>query len=379
MNILIFTSLITDACLERRDNREYISFAGRKKIRLLCRSLESLGHTVDVCSTSYAKSINKTFVEKISRKVRIIHAPSIGFFGRMSFLKRPVGLAFNLYWICRHFRKYDLVVFYNYHKEYFLPALLGKKWFGLPILMDYEDGLFLDKGYQSSLYRYIEKTAYRETEGFFLVNGSLRERLRIYGQDHKPSLVVNGFLDTELLESNREWKPGAMKELAFTGNFSGSFGFEELLQYVQYLPENFRLTITGQADPEEEKALIDATKGRSNVCFMGRMDSARFEQVFEKIEICILLNSAASGWNKTNFPSKLFDYLSRNRFVLSTCNPVLKPYYGLSNFVLLEDFPGGLEKLEQVMKKRAPNPRELFSLHAETLKSLELFIEKLVS
>jgi hypothetical protein len=122
MNILIFTSLITDSCLKRRNNGEYVSFAGRKKIGLLCRSLEALGHTVDVCSTSYAKSINKTFVENISSKIRVIHAPTIGFFGRMSFLKRPVGTAFNLYWICRHSGKYQLVVFYNYHKEYFLPA-----------------------------------------------------------------------------------------------------------------------------------------------------------------------------------------------------------------------------------------------------------------
>ena len=379
MNILIFTSLITDSCLERRDNREYISFAGRKKIRLLCRSLESLGHTVDICSTSYAKGMNKRFVEKLSRKVRVIHAPTIGFFGKVSFLKRPVGTAFNLYWICRHFRKYQLVVFYNYHKEYFLPAYLGKKWFGLPIVMDYEDGLFLDKGYQSPLYRYLEKAAYRETDGFLLVNQGLKERIDARGQGHKPTVIVNGFLDRDVLEENRGWRPGARRELAFTGNFSRSFGLEELLKYVEHLPEKFQLTITGQALPEEEKALIDATNGRPNICFMGRIDSEQFEQVFERIEICILLNSAASDWNTTNFPSKLFDYLSRNRFVLSTANPVLEPYYGLSNFVLLEDFPGDLQKLEQILEKRVPNSRELFSLHRETLKSLELFVENLVS
>ena len=171
MNILIFTSLITDACLKRRDNREYISFAGRKKIGLLCRSLESLGHTVDVCSTSYAKSLNKTFVEEISPKVRIIHAPTVGFFGKMSFLKRPVGMAFNLYWICRHFRKYQLVVFYNYHKEYFLPAYVGKRFFGLRILMDYEDGLFLDKGYQSLFTDTLKKRHTGKRTVFFWSTG----------------------------------------------------------------------------------------------------------------------------------------------------------------------------------------------------------------
>ena len=72
---------------------------------------------------------------------------------------------------------------------------------------------------------------------------------------------------------------------------------------------------------------------------MGRVDSERFEQIFEKIEICILLNHAASDWNKTNFPSKLFDYLSRNRFVLSTANSVLEPYYGLGQLYPAEGFP----------------------------------------
>ena len=57
----------------------------------------------------------------------------------------------------------------------------------------------------------------------------------------------------------------------------------------------------------------------------------------------------------------------------------MEPYYGLSNFILLKDFPGDLEKLEQIVEKRVPNSHELFSLHGETLKSLELFVEKLVS
>jgi hypothetical protein len=378
LNILIYTSLITPGCLERRANKEYISFAGQRKILMLCKNLASLGHTVDVCSTSYAKTPDRSFRENLFEKIRVIHAPTFGLFGRTSFFKRTIGTAFNVYWLVRHSRKYQLVIFYNYHIEFSVPSLLAKKLLGLKIIMDYEDGLFLDKGYQSSLYRYLEKTVYRESEGFILVNRGLIDRIRQFGQENKPSVVINGFLDSELLQANWDHKDGTDRKIAFSGNFNRSGGFQELLEYVDNLPENFSLNITGRADPQEEAILRDHIQERPNVFFHGYLDTDKFEALLKDMDIFILLNNPDSEFHSTNFPSKLFDYLSRNRFVLSTYNPILEPYYSLSNLIILRKFPGDLRRLDELLKDRSQEPGQLLSLHLGTVESLKRFLEKIL-
>ena len=376
MNILIFASFITDDCLKRRANHEYLTFSGRKKVLMLSRALESLGHSVDICSTSYAKTVDWPFTEGISEKIRVIHAPTFGLFGKTSFFKRTVGTLFGMSWLTRHHRRYQMVIFYNYHAEFCLPALFGKRVFGLKAVMDYEDGLFNDKGYQTGFYRCLEKRAYRESSGFILVNRGLRERVEKFARDKKPAVIINGYLDTALLQKNRDRRGGSGRKVAFTGNFNRDFGFEELLEYVDHMPGDFSLVITGRASPEEEALLRQHVERRPNVRFMGYLNSGEFEALLRDVDIFILLNNPASHSSRTNFPSKLFDYLSRNRFVLSTPNPALEAYYTLKNFLLLRNFPDDLARLDRILLDRAPDARELFLLNRDIISSLDQFFRE---
>ena len=379
MKILIYTSFITERCLERRASDQYISSAGQKKVLLLARALESLGHAVDICSTSFAKSFDRPFLEDISSRVRVIHAPTLGLFGRASLFKKTVGTAFNIYWLVGHYKEYQIVIFYNFHVEFAVPSLVARRVFGLEIVMDYEDGLFDDKGYQSSFYRYLEKAVYRGATGFILVNAGLKERIRLFGQAEKPIVVINGFFDTHLLEENRDSRIGPGLKIAFTGNFNRGFGFSELIQYVNHWPKDFTLTITGRAGAEEEGILRSCVKDQPNISFKGFLGTREFETLLAEIDIYILLNSPGSDSNKTNFPSKLFDYLSRNCLVLSTPNPTLKPYYPLRNFLLLGDFPDDLKRIREMCKDLRPDADELFSLHNDIVHSLARFLHKVTS
>jgi hypothetical protein len=219
---------------------------------------------------------------------------------------------------------------------------------------------------------------YRESEGFILVNRGLIDRIRQFGQENKPSVVINGFLDSELLQANWDRKGGTGRKIAFTGNFNRSGGFQELLEYVDNLPKDFSLNITGRADPQEEAILRNHIKERPNVFFYGYLDTDEFEAFLKDMDIFILLNNPDSEFNSTNFPSKLFDYLSRNRFVLSTYNPILKPYYSLSNFIILRNFPGDLRRLGELLKDRSQEPGQLLSLHLGIVGSLKQFLEKIL-
>jgi hypothetical protein len=111
--------------MQYRKNQDYLSVAGRKKVLALSKTIVELGHAVDICSISYSKHTHSVFREQLSENIQLIHAPTIGLKGKLSFFKRTVGTIFNIFWLMLHFRNYDAIIFWNYHIEFSFPALLG--------------------------------------------------------------------------------------------------------------------------------------------------------------------------------------------------------------------------------------------------------------
>ncbi|MBI5594014.1 MAG: hypothetical protein HY881_26500 [Deltaproteobacteria bacterium] len=377
MNILIFGNCITERCLQYRKNQDYLSVAGRKKVLALSKAIEGLGHAVDICSISYSKHTHSVFIEQLSKKSRLIHAPTIGLKGKLSFFKRTIGAIFNIFWLILHFRSYDAIIFWNYHIEFSLPALMGKWMFGIKAIMDYEDGLFLDKGYRGAIYRFWEKTVYHHSSGFILVNERLRFRLDQYISTEKPSVTVHGFVDGDLLKRYKNLEKGTVKRIVFSGNFSTGFGFQELLGYVDYLPDDILFDITGKASKKEENELKNHIEHRINIHYHGFVDDNKFSEIVEKADAFVLLNDPMSPYTQTNFPSKFFDYLSRNKFILTTRNSLLTPYCHLKNVVLLNSFPSSIKQLHEMTEARKTDYQEIMALELDTVRRLNEFFKLL--
>lgn len=377
MNILIFGNCITERCMQYRKNQEYLSVAGRKKVLALSKTIEELGHVVDICSVSYSKHTHSVFIEQLSPKSRLIHAPTIGLKGNLSFFKRTIGTIFNIFWLILHFRSYDAIIFWNYHIEFSLPALMGKWIFGIIAIMDYEDGLFLDKGYQGAVYRFWEKTVYHHSSGFILVNERLKFRLEQYTTTEKPSVTVHGFIDGDLLKRHNNLEKGSVKRIIFSGNFSTGFGFQELLGYVDHLPDDILFDITGKASKKEENELKNHMEHRINVHYHGFVDDNKFLEIVEKADAFVLLNDPMSPYNQTNFPSKFFDYLSRNKFILTTHNSLLTPYCHLKNVVIVNNFPYSIRQLHEMTVARQTDCQQIKALEQDTVKRLNGFFKLL--
>jgi hypothetical protein len=363
--------------MQYRKNKNYQSAAGRKKVLSLSKAIEGLGHAVDICSISYSKHTHSIFIEQLSEKSRLIHAPTIGFKGKLSFFKRTIGTLFNIFWLVSHFRSYDAIVFWNYHIEFSLPALMGKWIFGINAIMDYEDGLFLDKGYQGAIYRFWEKTVYQNSSGFILVNEGLKIRLERHLTTEKPSVTLHGFIDGDLLKRHNNVDIGPVKRIIFSGNFSEGFGFQELLGYVDHLPDDIQFDITGKASKKEENELIMHIEHRINMHYHGFVDENSFLEIVEKADAFVLLNDPMSAYNQTNFPSKFFDYLSRNKFILTTHNPLLAPYRHLKNVVIIDNFPYGIKQLHEITLARRTDCQQIKALELDTVKRLGEFFMRL--
>jgi hypothetical protein len=97
----------------------------------------------------------------------------------------------------------------------------------------------------------------------------------------------------------------------------------------------------------------------------------------EKADAFVLLNDPSSPYNQTNFPSKFFDYLSRNRFVLTTPNHLLTPYLHLKNVVFINNFPDSVGQLHQMTADRVTDYREILQMEQDTVRRLNAFLNRI--
>lgn len=347
LRIVLLAQCITERCIARRDNARYLSAAGRKKALNLGAYLRALGHDVLMLSSSYARCTDGAWTEEVAAGLEIRHTPTLGLARRHTLFKRTVTTCFNLWELWARRRDTDMIVIYNYHIEFALPALVLSCLVGMPVVLDYEDGLFLDRGYRTRMYRLLERWVYRRCSGFLLVNPGLRERIELIGQrpvDPQRIGVIHGYFNAGQLRALQP-SPGTHDELLFAGNYSRGFGFDELRRYIAALPAGYGLTVCGRAGSEEEQAIRSLCEASKGARHLGYVTQDRLQELTQRARAVILLNDVTSPFNNTNFPSKLFDYLSNGKTVLCTRNPLLSRYAGLSNLLTIDSIEQDLGDL----------------------------------
>ncbi len=372
MHIVLLAQCITEACVSARDNRRYLSAAGRKKVLNLAAYLNALGHEVSILSNSYAKGSYSLMVEKIDERLTVFHAPTWAV-GRFTPFRRVLATLFTLRWLIRQRMQIDLAITYNYHLEYALPALWARRRHALPFVLDYEDGLYLVRHYQRPIYRWIERAVYRACSAVIVVNPGLRTHMLACGID-KPTAVIHGYFNDASV-AGLSASPGTQREVLFAGNFSRGFGFDELQRYIEHCPEGWLLNVCGRAGPAETESIRRLCEGHERVNFLGFVSDDILDGLRTRAMAVILLNDEASDFNQTNFPSKLFDYLSAGKIIVCTANPLLADYAGLSCMVQMGSIEGEFAQLSERLKIARFVPAEVDALHHDKLSRLRVLLE----
>ena len=381
MNVLIICNCITEKCIQRRHNIEYMAASSRKKLMAISNELEKLGHNVDLTSASFSKYCDSIFIEYLSKSIRIIHAPTIGFFGKTSFFKKTISIIFNIVWLLFHLRHYQAIIIYNYHIEFSLSGLLAKLFAYIKIvspfklIMDYEDGLFLDKGYKGFFYLQWEKLIYKFVDTFLLVNENLKYRILKFFPEKQNFIVINGFIDCNVLDKNNRNINTQIKRIVFSGNFTKNFGFEQLLEYLDNLPKSIVFDITGKASNLEVEELKSRISNLTHIHYHGFLEEIEFNKLIQNADAFVLLNDINSPNNNTNFPSKFFDYLSRNKYIITSENPILKDYYDINNIILLTNFPDDIKRINEIRNERFTNYLAIKQLSEKIRNNLSKLLE----
>ncbi len=84
----------------------------------------------------------------------------------------------------------------------------------------------------------------------------------------------------------------------------------------------------------------------------------------------LLLNATDSAFNRSNFPSKLFDYLSAGKLIVCTANPLLADYAGLGCVVQLASIEDEFPHIGERLAERRFDPGEVVALHRGMLERL---------
>jgi len=370
--IVLLAQCITEDCVEKRNNSAYLSIAGRKKCLNLAAYLATLGHSVTILSNSYAKGNFLACSEQHGPGITIRHAPTLSLFGRRTVFKRTIASAFNTWELLKRRGSTDLVVIYNYHAEFAIPALVAAKFAGIPFLLDYEDGLYLDRHYRSAFYRAIEQATYGACSGIIYVNPKLAERVGRF-KDMTPHAVIHSYFnraDTLGIQAS----PGTHNEVLFAGNFSYGFGFEELKQYVTCLPPDYTFSICGRAGRSETKEIEALCAMHPGTRLLGFVPRQALEDLMHRAKAVILLNDVQSPFNDTNFPSKLYDYLSNGKIIICTRNPLLQGYATMKCILQIDSIAKDFPHLDRLLETRCFVPQEVHALHENILNQLRQIV-----
>ena len=111
----------------------------------------------------------------------------------------------------------------------------------------------------------------------------------------------------------------------YSGSFFKYTGVKILLESMELLKDdNFELWISGSGD---DKFLKLAMKKDKRIKFFGLLTSTQLQKTYNKADIFLNPRPVNMESNDISFPSKLFDYLSWNKPIISTCTKSLDPIY----------------------------------------------------
>tara|TARA_B100000787_G_scaffold168961_1_gene158892 strand:+ start:2594 stop:3736 length:1143 start_codon:yes stop_codon:yes gene_type:complete len=111
----------------------------------------------------------------------------------------------------------------------------------------------------------------------------------------------------------------------YSGSFFENTGVKILLDVMELLNENnFELWISGSGN---NSFLRSAIKNDKRIKFFGLLTSKQLQNAYKKADIFLNPRPVDMFVNDISFPSKLFDYLSWNKPIISTCTKSLDPIY----------------------------------------------------
>jgi len=285
-------------------NTYYYAESSLKKINSIVEILEKKGYAVDI----YSLASPKKEMFKLLPRYNIVNP-----------IYYVLRVLFELFRLFNYLVKlginrdrYSVVLSYSYTTQNTLFCFFAHHLFGMRIILDYEDGLIYHQT-RSGYYKFLEKVMLKISDGVLIVNKGIAERL----DNNTKFVLVNGGFNTSNL-INMEKKSLDLNDsisLLYTGEISRSYGLDMMLEFFKN-NLNVKFDITGDGDDVEYLKDEIIKYDLNHVHFHGYVSYDKLVKLEGQATALFLFQNDDSKFSKTNFPSKLFHYIS-------LCKPVL--------------------------------------------------------
>lgn len=194
----------------------------------------------------------------------------------------------------------DVIWFYNISKTSMLVYILLRYIYRKKVLVILADHTPGNKkiSYQNFLEWLIRRS-------FGILSLSSRTTIR-----HENFAVLPGIIPKSQINYTKKVFNQSLKFL-FSGTLSPVTGFEMALKVFSKI-SNAELYISGNGNFPKEYMRFN------NIHFMGLMDYEEYKKMYDKVDICLNFRNPYLLENQNNFPSKVLEYFSNNKVVIST-------------------------------------------------------------
>lgn len=331
--LLYIANYYMDDVIEQRNSKPFISQAAQNKSSYIIKMLETGGNTVFVWSNAWTSSHSGRFYpgfqSELNDKITYSSIWGVPFLNVWSCRK---SCRKYLKQVCAN-EKFDGIIFYNMRLENAPIALYAKKKWGIPIYLQYEDGLTKDANVgtlKRFLYQRIEEKTLPKLNGAFLVTSLLDVPC--------PSMVVRGAIDYKKVQ--KEDKKHEIPVLLFASTLDRQRGAQILLEALQYTTQQFQLIITGRGELADEIASCNDAR----IDYRGYISYEEYQSLLEQADICINAQLSHAEFGNVSFPSKVFEYLSNRKLVVSSDVADAKDTIGKFGFIYEGDEPINLAR-----------------------------------
>jgi glycosyltransferase involved in cell wall biosynthesis len=148
------------------------------------------------------------------------------------------------------------------------------------------------------------------------VNGCIVWNSKI---EHRNRVVLPDVLDSNAIRKNEFSE--LRRSVIFSGSLGQTTGFEVVLEYFSKHAE-YHLVITGRPynySTEKFQELIDKfVTPYENILYLGLLPMDEYYRILDSVDIALSFRDPIDTQHDGNFPSKILEYLSFGKIVIST-------------------------------------------------------------
>jgi len=310
---------------------------------------------------------------KIDDKIAVTMLPFINLVGIKHFTRFIVTLAFVAWWCLRHAKTKRIIVMHGVQSCKIWGVLIGQVLSPCITISFLTDDLGIMQNWENNIFNklrqfdiYLMKLGLQKVTGVLAMAPKLAEKLA----PDRPSLVVHTIQSpsqTQVANKIKNTNKGSFNIL-YTGGLSINYGIDLLLNTFRLAnrPE-WRLFITGWGDSVNK--VRDFSVNNPQVQFLGTVDNKKLAELYQLADVLInpKLTSTSGAW--LSFPSKIVEYLSTGKPVVSTNLPVFDADFRQHLIIAQSDTPEELIRCLEDVSSWNDQQRE--SWRAQTIKFVQ--------